>query len=106
MSKFAASRVSQVSMYEEEDVERRISELRRSWQNTYSHTGKEEPSEEQLRMWAEEQLTEEVRREEVLKSLEAEIAASDAEALAYWSSPEMVAARAKLAAEKGEKSLE
>ena len=100
----AASRFSSAFMYEKQDVEQRVAELRASWQKTCAkeaaEQNKPEPSQEQFEGWAEEALAEEARREEVLKSLEAEIAASDAEAAARWNSPEMVAARAAKAAER------
>ena len=97
----ATSRFSPALLHKKQDVEDKKAELRASWQKSYAESGEKEPSEEQFQKWAEDILTEEARRNEVLKSLEAQLAESDAEALAYWNSPEMVAAReAKAAAKK------
>ena len=97
----AASRFSPALLHEKQDVQDKIAELKASWQRSYAESGEKEPSEEQFLEWAEDTLTEEARRKEVLKSLEAQLAESDAEALAYWNSPEMVAAReAKKAAKE------
>ena len=52
---------------------------------------------------AEEALAAEAERDAALAKLEAEIAADDAAAVAYWNAPENVAAREKAAAEKAAK---
>lgn len=102
----APSRVfSPVLMHERQDIERKVAELKTSWknaavQNAESGKALRKPSEAQFEIWADEHLTEEARAAEVLKSLEAELAASEAEAAAYWNSPEMVAAREARAAER------
>ena len=90
---------SKISMYEEQDVARKVVELRASWRKS-APPGKAEPSEEQFVEWAEEHLTEEARGKKVLESLAAQIAADDAKAAEYWNSPEMVAAREARAAKK------
>ena len=97
---------ARIVMYEKQDVEHKMEELRASWQRSSAqapgNVGKVEPSEEQLQAWAEEALAADARAKEVMQLLEAELAASDAAALEYWNSPEMVAARETKAAEAAE----
>ena len=87
-------------------VEQKAADIKASWQNTFGETDQPQPSEASLLAMAEEALAAEAERDAALAKLEAEIAADDAAAVAYWNAPENVAAREKAAAEKAAKEVQ
>ena len=96
-----------MSLPEDPKVREKVAELRASWQRSYGDSGEPEPTEEKLIAMAEEIIAGEAAAAERLLALEAELAADDAKADAYWNAPENVAAReAKAARKAAEKAAE
>ena len=96
-----------MSLPEDPKVRKKVAELRASWQRSYGDSGEPEPTEEKLIAMAEEIIAGEAAAAERLLALEAELAADDAKADAYWNAPENVAAReAKAARKAAEKAAE
>ena len=76
-----------------------MAEMKDSWQRACGDSGQPEPSEAKLITMAKEALAAEAAAEKTKLALEAELAASEAEAVKYWNS--MAAVReAKAAAMK------
>ena len=100
-------RAALMSLPEDPKVREKVAELRASWQRSYGDSGEPEPTEEKLIAMAEEIIAGEAAAAERLLALEAELAADDAKADAYWNAPENVAAReAKAARKAAEKAAE
>ena len=89
-----------MSLSQGQKVEQKAAELKASWQRSYGDSGRPEPTAAQLITMAEETIAGEIAAAEGMKALEAEIAADDARAAAWWNAPENVAARAAKAAAK------
>jgi hypothetical protein len=89
-----------MSLPDDPKVRKKVAELRASWQRSYGDSGEPDPTEEKLISMAEEIIAGEAAGAERLLALEAELAADDAKADAYWNAPENVAAREAKAARK------
>jgi hypothetical protein len=89
-----------MSLSQDQKVERKSAELKASWQRSYGDSGQPEPTAAQLITMAEETLAGEAAAAEGMRALEAELAADDAKADAWWNAPENVAAREAKAARK------